>query len=129
MTITTEVMNANCDLHEANMETGASTETLYILDLGGYSCTFLVQTQQMSKVISVLEDLVKVKVRAVDLQRDYKGKTRYETVIVEDAKSVVSIQSYPKGGVYHMENDEVDSMEEDFRSLRAKNDQDGEGGA
>jgi hypothetical protein len=123
MTITTEVMNANCDLHEANMETGASTETLYVLDIGGYSSTFLVQSQQMSKVISVLEDLVKVRVRTVDLQRDYKGKSRYETVIVEDAKSVISIQSYTRGGVYHMENDEVDVLEEDFRNLRAKNDQ------
>jgi hypothetical protein len=124
MTITTEVMNANCDLHEANMETGASTETLYVLDLGGYSCTFLVQSQQMSKVISVLEDLVKVRVRAVDLQRDYNCKSRYETVIAEDVKSVISIQSYSKGGIFHMESDEVDALEEDFQNLRVKNSED-----
>lgn len=124
-TLTTEEMNDNCDRHEQNMATSVSTETLYVLDLGSYSSNFLVKSQQMSKVISVLEELVKVNLRNVDLQRDYKGNSRYEDVIVKDTKSAISIRSYPKGSLYHMEHDEVEALIEDFRKLRAKNDEEG----
>ncbi len=119
-------MNANCDLHEETLSHSKSTESLYVLDIGGYSSTFLVPKKAMTSVLNAIDGLIKVRVRTLDLQRDYACKSRYETVIVEDEKSVISIQSYNKGGVYRLYNDEVDTIEEDFRNLRAKNDQDKE---
>jgi len=122
--VSTSVMEANCDLHEDILEDNHSTESLYVLDLGGYNCTFLVPKRQMSSVLNALDSIVKVTVRTMDLQRDYRKKARYETVITEDSKTVLSIQSYSKGSIFRIESDDlIEGMTEDFRSLRQRYDE------
>jgi len=122
--VSTSVMEANCDLHEDTLEDNHSTESLYVLDLGGYNCTFLVPKSKMSTVLNALDSIVKVTVRIMDLQRDYRKKARYETVITEDSKTVLSIQSYSKGSIFRIESDDlIEGMTEDFRSLRQRYDE------
>ena len=122
--VSTSVMEANCDLHEDTLEDNHSTESLYVLDLGGYNCTFLVPKSKMSTVLNALDSIVKVTVRIMDLQRDYRKKARYETVITEDSKTVLSIQSYSKGSIFRIESDDlIEGMTDDFRSLRQRYDE------
>ena len=122
--VSTKVMEANCNLHEDTLNHSHSTESLYVLDLGGYNCTFLVPKRQMSSVLNALDSIVKVTVRTMDLQRDYRKKARYETVITEDSKTVLSIQSYSKGSIFRIESDDlIEGMTEDFRSLRQRYDE------
>jgi hypothetical protein len=60
----------------------------------------------------------------MDLQRDYQKKSRYETVITEDSKTVLSIQSYSKGSIFRIASDDlIENMTEDFRSLRQRYDE------
>ena len=122
--VSTRVMESNCDLHEDVLNHSHSTESLYVLDLGGYNCTFLVPKKQMSSVLSVMDSITKVTIRTMDLQRDYQKKARYETMITDDNKTVLSIQSYSRGSVFRItDEDSIEGMTEDFRSLRQRYDE------
>ncbi len=94
-------LHTECDKFEESIKEYQTTQAHYILDLGGYNNTFLINKKAMNYLLSSLDELQRVDLTRLDTQRDYKDPNSVRiTIMRKNTSDSVSIVQYKAGDVY-----------------------------
>lgn len=93
-------LHLECDKFQEDIKEYQTTQAHYILDLGGYNNTFLINKKSMNYLLSSLDELQRVDISNVDTQRNYKDPSSGITIMRKNKSENISITQYKSGDVY-----------------------------
>ena len=93
-------LHTECDKFEESIKEYQTTQAHYILDLGGYNNTFLINKKAMNYLLSSLDELQRVDLTRLDTQRNYKDPSSGITIMRKNTSDNVSIIQHKAGDVY-----------------------------